>query len=113
MKALLALVLLLASAQVLADELHVVRADRTESFTGCVTTRLYITARQAHLTMFCPEAPTIRKSPPLATKPFRAQEWDYYVSDAHRVWMGEGCSVRAHLQGAYSVGTVTELECVP
>ena len=111
MKALVALVLLLASLSVLADDLHIVRPDRVDTFRGCVTTRLYITANQAHLSMFCPAPPVAGKARPATSKPDASMAWDWYVSDAHRVWAGEDCRVRAHFQGAYSAGAVTELEC--
>ncbi len=112
MKALLALVVLLASTQVIADDLHIVRVDRIESFQGCTTTRLYITTNQAHLAMFCRAPPIVRKNPDGLTKPGTTMAWDWYVSDGQHVHMGEGCMVRAHFEGAYS-GAVTELECRP
>ena len=107
----LALVLLAVAANAHADDLHIVRPDRVDTFRGCVTTRLYITALQAHLSMFCPAPPVAGKQSPGASRRPSGMAWDWYVSDAHRVWMGEGCRVRAHFQGAYSAGAVTELEC--
>lgn len=101
---------LVACTPALADDLHIVRYNRIESFSGCVTTRLYMHGNQGHLTMYCPTAPAIRKKRPGLPKPGNSVSWDWYVSDATNVRMGEGCSLRAHFAAAYG-NAITELEC--
>ena len=112
MKALIASLLLVVAAPACAADLHVVRPDRIETFTGCTTTRLYLHDNVGSLTMFCPQPPSVRKNPLGVGAPGNSMQWDWYVSDATTVHAGEGCSLRAHFQNGYST-QVTELECPP